>query len=73
MNRPHVAHTVESSVVASVAYSSEAILELTFCHGARYQYFAVPAPVVEGLLAAPSKGAYFNRHIRDHFPYHRLA
>jgi hypothetical protein len=29
--------------------------------------------IVDGLLAADSKGAYFNRHIKDRFPYQRLA
>jgi len=65
--------TVVSSVIASVAYWSPATLDLTFRRGARYRYFAVPASVVEGLLAAPSKGTYFNRYIRTHFRYQRLA
>jgi hypothetical protein len=54
-------------------YSIEAILELEFRSGAIYRYFAVPPAVVEGLIAAESKGAYFNRHIRNHFRYQRLA
>ena len=29
--------------------------------------------MVEDLLAAASKGAYFNRHIRDGFPYQRVS
>jgi hypothetical protein len=29
--------------------------------------------VVRHLLAAPSKGAFFNQHIRNRFPYQRLA
>lgn len=64
---------VVSSVLASVAYSSQATLDVVFRRGTRYRYFAVPARVVEGLLVATSKGAYFNRHIRDHFRYQRLA
>jgi hypothetical protein len=27
--------------------------------------------VVEEFIAAESKGAYFNRHVRDRFPYQR--
>ncbi len=74
MTRPDVTRTaVVSPVIASVAYSSQATLDVAFRRGAHYRYFAVPASVVQGLLAAPSKGAYFNRHIRHHFRYHRLA
>jgi hypothetical protein len=64
---------VVSSVIGSVAYTSDATLELTFHSGAIYRYFAVPPTIVQGLLAAPSKGAYFNHHIRNRFPHQRLA
>jgi hypothetical protein len=40
--------------------------------GALYRYFAVPQAVFEELLTATSKGAYFNRHIRNHFRYQRI-
>jgi hypothetical protein len=64
---------VESSVLSSVAYSTAATLELEFRSGAIYRYFAVPPAVFEHLIAAESKGAYFNRHVRDRFRYQRLA
>jgi hypothetical protein len=64
---------VESSLLAAVAYSTDTILELQFRSGAIYRYFAVPTLVFQGLLAAESKGAYFNRNIRNHFCYQRLA
>ena len=68
MSRPPAAHTtVVSSLLSSMRYSIEAILELEFRSGAIYRYFAVPPAVVEGLIAAESKGAYFNRYIRNHF------
>ena len=41
--------------------------------GAIYRYFAVPQTVFERLIAAESKGAYFNHHVRDCFRYQRLA
>jgi hypothetical protein len=56
-----------------MGYSIEAILDLEFRSGAIYRYFAVPPAVVEGLLAAQSKGVYFNTYIRNHFRYQRLA
>lgn len=64
---------VESSLLASLAYDSDQTLELLFRSGSRYRYSAVPQTVLEQLLAAESKGAYFNQHIRNRFPYQRLA
>lgn len=62
-----------SSLLASMRYSPQATLDLAFRNGATFRYFTVPRRVAEGLLAAKSKGAYFNRHIKDRFPYQRLA
>lgn len=64
---------VESSLLSSIEYSSNQMLDLTFRSGVTYRYFAVPQTVVEGFIAAESKGAYFNRHVRDRFPYQRLS
>ena len=62
--------TVDSTTLATVAYDkARGRLQLEFRSRAIYQYFGVPAAVHEGLLAAPSKGSYFNRFIRGHFPY----
>jgi KTSC domain len=60
----------ESTTLATVGYdNASSMLQLEFRSRAVYQYFGVPAPVHEGLLDAPSKGNYFNRVIRGHFPY----
>jgi hypothetical protein len=40
--------------------------------GQRYVYLDVPPETYQGLLSASSRGAYFNAHIRDHFPFRRL-
>jgi hypothetical protein len=61
---------VDSSLLASAAYDvSESVLNLEFRDGAIYRYFAVPATVYDDLLAADSKGSYFNKQIRGRFPY----
>jgi hypothetical protein len=65
--------SVVSSMLASVAYSIDATLDLEFHTGATYRYFAVPEAVFQGLIAAESKGAYFNRNLKNRFPYQRLA
>ena len=58
--------TVASSSMGAVAYDAErATLALRFHNGAEYHYFMVPQQLYEGLVAAPSKGAYFHDHIRD--------
>jgi hypothetical protein len=65
--------TVDSSLICSVEYSTEQTFDLKFRPGATYRYFDVPQPVVEALITAKSKGAYFNRNIRTRFPCQRLS
>jgi hypothetical protein len=63
---------IDSTLLASVSYDvAESTLQLEFRDGAIYRYYAVPAAIHNGLLAADSKGAYFNRKIRNCFPYAR--
>jgi hypothetical protein len=71
--KPLLQARVESSLLWSVEYSSDQTLDLKFRSGLIYRYFTVPATVVEGFIAAESKGAYFNRHVRNCFPYQRLC
>ena len=62
--------TVESTTLATVAYDEgRELLQLEFCSRAVYLYFGVPAAVHQALLAAPSKGRYFNQTIRGRFSY----
>lgn len=65
---------VKSTLLTSVAYdSTQSILRLVFRDGAIYRYLAVPSDVYRGLLAAESKGSYFNRLIRNRFVYALLS
>jgi hypothetical protein len=65
---------VESTTLSALAYDdARGMLRLQFRSRAVYQYFGVPAAVHEGLLRAPSKGSYFNRVIRGHFPCSLVA
>ena len=64
--------TVESTTLAALAYDdAHEILELEFRSHATYRYLGVPALVYEALLAAPSKGKYFNLEIRGKYRYWR--
>lgn len=64
---------VDSSLIRSVTDGSDATLTIRFHSGAVYRYFTVPRTILEAFLAAPSKGTYFNHHIRDAFPYQRVV
>jgi hypothetical protein len=65
---------VESSTLTTVAYDRAGqVLQLEFRSRAVYRYFNVPPGVYQDLMAANSKGAYFNRNIRGRFPYQKLA
>lgn len=66
--------SVASDVMCSVGYdSSTAVLRVEFRNGSVYEYIDVPRHHYDALLAAPSKGRYFNACLRGTFPYHRLA
>jgi hypothetical protein len=64
---------MESSALAAVVYDGHRqVLQAEFRDGSIYQYSAVPARVYEELQSANSKGGFFNRSIRGHFPEQRL-
>ena len=63
---------VQSTTLAAIAYDhSTNLLQLEFRTHSVYQYFGVPPATYEQLMLAPSKGQYFNQHIRGRFPYAR--
>jgi phospholipid N-methyltransferase len=64
---------VASSAIAQITYDSgREILEVGFRDGSVHQYSSVPLRVHQDFLQAVSKGAHFNRFIRDHFPGHLI-
>lgn len=65
---------VGSTSLRSVGYDPRSrILEVEFRNGSVYQYAEVSAERHRRLLRAESLGAYFNRHIRDHYPTFQVA
>lgn len=61
-----------SSVIRTFVYDKRTrALDVLFVSGLRYRYSDVPEDVALGLAAAPSKGVYFNDHIRDHYLFER--
>jgi hypothetical protein len=65
---------LDSSLLESVEYDEERqeLVAQFRASGRRYVYAGIPPDIYEGLLAAPSAGAYFNRRIRDRYPYREL-
>jgi len=63
-------NSVASATLVAVWYDETSeTLQLEFRSHAVYRYFGVPGSVYAALLAAPSKGRYFNGAIRAHFPH----
>ena len=61
---------VESTTLLAIGYDeTHEILQLEFRSHAVYRYFGVPCSIYEALVAASSKGSYFNGTIRGYFPY----
>ena len=65
--------SVESATLLAIGYDdAREILQLEFRRHAVYRYFGVPGGVYAALVAADSKGRYFNGAVRGRFP-HSLA
>jgi hypothetical protein len=65
---------VESTSLESVGYdSTEQKLEVEFKHGDIYEYLDVPAEVFDALLAADSKGTFFNNDIKTSYDFARVS
>ena len=61
-----------STVIRSFSYDgSRRELVVIFQSRRRYVYRQVPEETYAAMKAASSKGAYFNRHVRDHFAFSR--
>ena len=66
--------SVASTNLAAVGYDAKTrTLEIEFVSGRVYQYHDVPANMHDQLMQAPSKGQFFNTHIRNSYPYSRIG
>jgi KTSC domain len=48
-------------------------LWVTFVTGRRYVHTDVPSDVFDALKTAPSRGAFFNREIRDRYAFREVT
>ncbi len=66
-------HYISSSVIRWFAFDSDTgALEIEFVSGAQYRYAGLPKPVLKAFEAAPSKGRFFDAHIRERFQTERV-
>lgn len=64
---------VSSSSVTSIGYDADTeTLEVEFVTGRVYSYRGVEEEVHEAFMSAPSKGQFFNEHIKDAYPFERI-
>jgi hypothetical protein len=62
-----------STTVAAIGYDDDTeTLEIKFVAGTVYRYRGVSQDVFEDFRQAPSKGAFFNRHIKDAYPFEQM-
>jgi KTSC domain len=63
-----------STAIADIEYFEDStLLTVTFVTGRVYEYYGVPADVAADFQTAPSKGAYFNGHIRDRYRFREVT
>ena len=59
---------VSSSAMVAVGYDPQTRrMRITFSQGHTYDFCGVPQHVFDGLMRAPSKGSYYNDHIKDRY------
>lgn len=64
---------VQSSNLKNVGFDKrEKVLEIGFSSGRVYQYTGVSAQRHKALMAAPSKGKYHWKNIRNNLPFVRV-
>jgi hypothetical protein len=65
---------VSSSAIVSVGYDQAShTLEVEFAAGTVYQYYDVESKTYRDLMKASSKGRFLDLHIRDEYPFSRVA
>ena len=63
-----------STVIRSYLYDpAKSELWITFVSGRRYIYAGVPQHVFDAFKTASSRGAFFNREIRDRYAFRELT
>jgi hypothetical protein len=65
---------LSSSSLSCIAYAADLrLLRIEFASGEIYYYSGVPEATYAHLVQAESKGQYFNKMIRNRFPYEKAS
>ena len=65
---------VRSRDLALIGYdAATSILEVVFRAGGVYRYQEVPESVYHGLMAAPSHGTFFQKHVKVQYPFVKVS
>jgi hypothetical protein len=66
---------VSSSNLTAIGYTAEtATLRIQFVHGGIYDYQGIPSDLYEALMAAPSKGQYFDQYVKKGgYPFSKVG
>ena len=65
---------VRSRDLALIGYDqTTSILEIVFRAGGVYRYQRVPENVYQNLMAAPSHGSYFQKYVKNQYPYTKVS
>ena len=60
---------VSSAAIASVGYDAAIRrMKIRFTSGSVYDFCGVPEEIHRALMAARSKGTYYNENIKDRYP-----
>ena len=63
---------VDSSNIEAIGYDETSQeLHVQFLSGGKYVYYDVPRELFDAFMAAPSKGSFLNREIKEVFRYAR--
>jgi hypothetical protein len=64
---------VSSLSIAAIGHDDDTgALEVEFVSGRIYRYRGVSQDIFEDLRQAPSKGTFFNQHIKDAYPWEQV-
>jgi KTSC domain-containing protein len=71
--QPMFREPASSTMIAAIGYDEETeTLEVEFVSGSVCRYRCVSLDLYDDFRASPSKGKFFNRCIRDAYPWERV-
>jgi len=60
-------HEVQSSMISAIEETGRGTMIVEFVNRGKYEYFDVPASVIQEFVDAPSVGKFFNQNIRGQY------